>query len=99
MRVLVLHAFFAALLGCPERKAEPTLSPAPSEAPMDLDKPAQARVQLDLANARAGVLQRQQIEGSYPQSLDQLGIKFFHPEDLIYDATTGTVHSRTYPSL
>jgi hypothetical protein len=93
MRPLLPLAFAIGLCGCPEPKA----GPEPAEAPLNLDKPDQARIQLDLAAVRAEVLKRQQMSGSYPASIDELGLKLFHPEDLEYDASNGTVKSRTYP--
>ena len=98
MRYLTAVAVALALSGCPERKVASN-EPAPANAPLNLDKPEQARIELDLAAARNAIKQQQQIEGKTPASLDQLGVKLFHPDDLEYDASTGTVKSRTYPNL
>ena len=34
-----------------------------------------------------------------PESIDELKLKLYHPEDLVYDAKTGTVRSKSYPNL
>ena len=96
MRFLLSLAFACALAGCPEHKAAPR---TPEHAPMNLEKPERAHVELDLANARAAITKHQQIEGGNPKSLDQLGVRFFHPNDIVYDAATGSVGSKTYPEL
>ena len=92
-RLLLTCAVALALSGCPERK-QTTTTP-----PLNLDKPDQARIQLDLASARAEILKHQQMNGSYPPSLAALGVKLFHPNDISYDPSTGTVTSRTYPQF
>lgn len=35
----------------------------------------------------------------YPETLDELNLKLYHPEDLEYDPKTGQVHSKTFPKL
>ena len=93
MRLLLAFAVAVALSGCPERKV------APADPPLNLDKPVRARVELDLAAVRSAISKHQQIEGSNPASIDQLGVKLFHPNDLEYDPSTATVKSKTYPML
>jgi hypothetical protein len=81
-----------------EPKAPPVERTAPvSEAPLNLDKPDQARVELDLAQVRGAVRNAQQVNGVIPKSIDELGLKLFYPGDLEYDASTGAVKSKTYP--
>jgi hypothetical protein len=99
-RLLLTFAVALALSGCPERKQQTSTPEKPTpEKPLNLDKPDQARIQLDLATARAEILKYQQMNGSYPPSLAALGVKLFHPNDISYDPSTGTVTSRTYPQF
>lgn len=75
----------------------PRNEPVAPDAPLHLAKPDEAKVQLDLAAARAAIAQKQQLEGRAPGSLAELGVKLYFPGDLNYDPTTGKVSSRTYP--
>lgn len=34
-----------------------------------------------------------------PESLEELKLELYFPEDLVYDAKTGTVRSKTFPNL
>jgi hypothetical protein len=99
MRLLPAAVLTLALFGCPEKRQAPMAEAPKAEAPLNLDKPDQARIQLDLAAARAALLKHQQINGANPQTLAELGVKLFHPSDIIYDPATGTVNSRTYPQF
>ncbi len=103
MKLAVMLAMVAALAGCPSQKstpeAKPRTTPIAAGSPLDTDKPDRARVELDLAVARSAILQHRQIEGSNPKSLDETGVQLHFPDDIVYDAATGTVKSRTYPML
>ena len=90
-------------IGCPAKESTP---PPPVErttpianAPMNLEKPDRAKVELDLAAARDSINKWKQIEGSNPPSLNALELRYHYPSDLEYDPATGTVKSKTYPML
>jgi hypothetical protein len=91
----------ALVLGCPAKQSEPPPSAGPvsPNAPMDLEKPDQSRVALDLANVRAAIRVREQVEGAKPKSIAELGLTLSFEADLEYDPATGTVRSKTYPQL
>ncbi len=104
MKLLAPIMIAVALCGCPKMKEteappQPRTTPVAPNTPLDLDKPDQAKVAIDIASARDAIRKNQQIEGSNPQSLNQLGVRFFYPDDLVYDAASGTVTSKTYPNL
>jgi hypothetical protein len=76
----------------------PHRGPLPPTYPGDLAKPDQVRVQLDLAAVRAGIQEYRMLNDSKnPPSIGALGLRLSYPEDLTYDAISGTVKSRTYP--
>ncbi len=94
-----LLALSLGLLGC-KAKSKPAASGGPIDpaAPMQVDKPDRMRIQLDLANLRAALQKHKALEGgSYPGSLSALGVKVSFPDDIVYDASAGTVKSRAYP--
>jgi hypothetical protein len=97
---LLLAPPFAA--GCEKKAESPPAArtmPVDPDTPANLEKPDKARVTVDLASVRAAVKRSQQIEGVVPASLSAVGVGLSYPEDLVYDASTGEVSSKTYPSL
>lgn len=68
-------------------------------APLNLAKPDEVRIRLDLVQARSALRSHQMTSGGFPQTLSELGLKLSYPTDLTYDAASGTVRSRTYPAL
>jgi hypothetical protein len=99
MRILPIILVFAfAAAGCPERKVEPAAA-TKAEAPLNLDKPDQARIQLDLAAVRAAIQRLQQTGAPCPETIEELGVKLNYPSDLEYDPTTASVTSKTYPAF
>ena len=93
-------------LGCAERKKEPAKPPPKRTMPvrpgaaMNLDKPDRVRVQTDLIQARAAIQMHQQTsEGANPKSVEEIGVRFNFPKDIMYDSNSGEIKSKTYPSL
>ncbi len=62
--------------------------------------PDRTRVELDLAAVRRGIQLYKSEHGAWPASLSQVSIEggLSYPQDLSYDAATGSVRSQTYPS-
>lgn len=109
-RSLALVALFALGLGCgrastaTDAGAPPTptarTTPIAPGAPLDTARIDEAKVRLDLAQARTAIRMYQQThDGASPPSLDGLGLALSFPGELRYDAATGTVQSRTYPAF
>lgn len=92
---------FTACKKDPAPPAEPAArtQPVGPSQPMNLEMPDRARVELDLANARAAIRTMSQLNGTNPRSLSEMNVKFTYPADLEYDAGAGTVKSKTYPML
>lgn len=101
MKRLVLLCLLA-LLAC-KKEAPPPIpartTPMAPNQPMGIDKPDRARVEIDLANARAAVRTIYGINNAFPKSISELNVRFSYPTDLDYDPASGMVHSKTYPSL
>lgn len=101
----LLFLAFISLAGCKKDAAPPAepevarTRPVGAEQPMNLEMPDRARVELDLANARAAVRTMSQLNGANPRSLSEMNVKLSYPADLEYDAASGTVKSKTYPML
>lgn len=109
-RSTALAALFVLGLGCQRAPAatDAGASPAPVRrsapiepgAPLDTARIDEAKVRLDLAQARTAIRMYQQThDGASPPSLDGLGLALSFPGELRYDAATGTVQSRTYPAF
>jgi hypothetical protein len=83
----------------PERRDHP-LAQDGSAARAITSQPDQARVRVDLAAVR-GALQTWKAEhNAWPGSISELGLTALnYPDDLTYDASTGTVTSQTYPAF
>jgi hypothetical protein len=111
--VLFVLASFSAL-GCPGKKAAEKAAATPQPAqnapsapiaphapgtPLELNRPDEARVRLDLTAARDAIRKQHEINGTYPASLSELDIKLSFPDDLTYDVRTGEVRSRSYPAF
>jgi len=79
----------------PDARTEPI---APG-APLNLDKVDRAKVAIDVATARGAVKLHHAEHGRYPASLAELRPVLYFPKDLIYDAATGEVRSKTHPDL
>lgn len=97
---IVTVLLIAGVVACSKSSDPPTpprTTPVAPNAPLNLSKPDEARVQLDLAAVRAAVERAKQIDGKTPASLDEMGVKLNYPADLTYDAATGAVQSKTYP--
>jgi hypothetical protein len=72
--------------------------PIDPRAPMQLAKPDEARVQIDLASSRAAIREYQQLnDGKNPPDLAALNLRLSFPMDIVYDSASATVKSRTYP--
>lgn len=102
LRLLILAGLLAPLIACkkPEAPATPPSPrsvPAAADAPLQLSKPDEVRVRLDLDAARSAIRIHQQEHGAFPASLDVLSLKLNFPADLTYDAASGSVTSATYP--
>jgi hypothetical protein len=111
MRVLVFAALIA--LGACKPKEEPKpqpivpkigddsiprKQPVDPNAPMHLNAPDLARVQLDLIAARAAIREYKMLNAEKnPPDLAALQLKLSFPADLTYDSNSGMVKSRTYP--
>jgi hypothetical protein len=98
----------ASLLACSERATAPDPAP-PRTRPLAQDgsaaravtsAPDRVRVQLDLAAVRAAVQAYHAERAAWPGTLGELGVEgISYPADLAYDPASGTVTSRTYPTL
>lgn len=107
MRFLAAALVLAAAVACSEKKTD-SAAPPPRDRPLAQDgtvaraytsAPDRARVQLDLAAARAAVSAWRGEHGSWPASLAELRLEGLgYPDDLRYDPASGTVRSETYPS-
>jgi hypothetical protein len=71
--------------------------PIGGDAPLELSKPDETRVKLDLVAIRAEVSRRKESGSPPPASVAELGIRLHFPADIDYDPRTGEVHSKTYP--
>jgi hypothetical protein len=106
MRRALATAIIALAVACSDRT--PQEPPRPRERPLADDgtaarayaaAPDRARIQLDLANARAALQAYKGEHGAFPASLADLKLEgISYPKDLSYDPATGTVRSETYPS-
>jgi hypothetical protein len=86
----------------------PAAPAAPREHPLAQDgttaraytsAPDRAKIQLDLANARAAIQAYRGEHGALPPDLGALRLEGVnYPKDLQYDPASGTVRSETYPS-
>lgn len=80
----------------PVQEAQETVREGTAKTLSQIDR---AKVLSDLTQVTAALSNyRLQHEG-YPNSLKELGLSLNHPEDLIYDAKTGQVRSKTFPDL
>lgn len=94
LSVLIL---LCCLLGCD--LAEDTQNTAQDGAVGAVKQIDKSKVLSDLTQV-TGELQTYHMQHEkYPDSLDELKLKLYHPEDLDYDPKTGQVHSKTYPKL
>lgn len=76
------------------------VTPVSADAPLDLNKPDMVKVQLDLAASRASIREYQMTnDNKNPPDLGSLHLRLSFPQDITYDAGSGTVKSRTYPAL
>jgi hypothetical protein len=53
----------------------------------------------DLTQTTAALQQYYVQENKYPETLADLKLELYHPEDLSYDAKTGKLRSKTFPDL
>lgn len=111
MRHVLAAAVVALGFGCTDRtpppgaqappRREQPLAPDGSTARAITSAPDRVSVQLDLATVRAALRAFREERAAWPRSLDELSFesRLSHPADLAYDPSSGTVTSRTYPSL
>lgn len=105
MRNALLAAPLLLSMACSE--ATPPEPAAPREHPLSQDgsaaraitsTPDRARIQVDLATVRAAVQTWRGERGTWPGSIEELGLAGLnYPADLTYDPATGRVASQTYP--
>lgn len=65
--------------------------------PLNLARPDEARVRVELYETREVVRMHRMEHGAPPPSLDALGLHLKFRSDLTYDPKTGVVKSRSYP--
>lgn len=53
----------------------------------------------DLTQTTAALQQYYVQENKYPETLGDLKLELYHPEDLAYDPKTGKLRSKTFPDL
>jgi hypothetical protein len=102
-------ALVAVLTACSGRTPPAEGPAAPRPQPLALDGsvarsvaslPDRARVQLDLHAVRAALRAYHAERGAWPAAVSELNVEALsYPADLAYEASTGTVTSRTYPTL
>lgn len=104
---VIVSALALGVTGCKRKIEEPPKEPPKDRtmpvkpgAAMHLDKPDQVRVQLDLVQARSSIQIYQQTHGGKsPPNLAETGVHFHFPKDIVYDANSGTIKSKTYPDM
>jgi hypothetical protein len=108
MRHALLCLALTVAWGCrdrtpPEPAAPRTqpLAPDGSLARALTSAPDRARVEVDLSTIRAALRVFRAEHGAWPGSIDELRLegRLSYPADLAYDAGSGTVTSKAYPSL
>ncbi len=92
--IMLCLLLFSVLVACEE--SQETVKDGVKTGVGQIDK---AKVFSDLTLV-TGTLQEYHLQNQKnPESLEELKLKLYHPEDLVYDAKTGTVRSKTYPNL
>ena len=61
--------------------------------------PNRSRAMSDLTQTTAALQEYYVMEGKFPDSLSDLKLELYHPDDLAYDPKTGKLRSKTYPEL
>ena len=74
-------------------------TPLGPDTPLNLARPDEARVKLDLSASREALRLYQQVNGKFPEGLQELDLRLNYPGDLDYSAPSGAVRSRTYPQF
>jgi hypothetical protein len=108
------HAFASTLLilalaaGCRDRAPPEEPGAGARERPLAQDgtiargltsTPDRVKVELDLATVRGALRIYRDEHNAWPASLEALGVAgLSYPADLAYDAASGAVTSRTYPT-
>lgn len=103
MRLLLALIVAIGLTAC--TKKEPPPKPTKREMPigpgahLNTDKPDKTRVGVDLATLTGAIKMYRAMNDRLPGSLGELDVKVHYPKDIVYDANTGKVRSRTFPDL
>lgn len=73
-------------------------APSDPSHPLNVSKPDEARVRVDLAGVRAAIREYRMLhDGRNPKSVAELDLNLSFPGDIVYDARTGRARSRSYP--
>lgn len=104
---LALALAAAALLAACSDRAPPPEPPRTRPLAQDgtaeravTSAPDRVKVQVDLSTVRAALRAWRAERGGWPATLGELRVEgLSYPADLEYDAASGTVTSRTYPTF
>lgn len=95
-RILIL-LLLTVLGACkPAEEARDITSEAARTAVGQIDR---SKVLSDLTSITAAMGGYYLQNNAYPAKLEDLKLKLYHPEDIIYDPKTGKVRSKTFPDL
>ena len=92
-----LAILLSGLSGCSLIKE--TRNDAQNAAGDTVGQVSRSQAMSDLTQTTAALQQYYVQENKYPETLEKLKLELYHPNDLSYDATTGTLRSKTFPDL
>jgi hypothetical protein len=99
MKFLLMSSCLFLLLFGACKPAEEAQDLVKKGAETALSQPDRARVLSDLTRVTAALTTWKLDHDRYPETVAELGLQLNYPADIIYDARTGKVRSKTFPNL
>lgn len=95
--LLLMIIFISGTSGCSLIKE--TRNDAQNAAGDTVGQVTRSQAMSDLTQTTAALQQYYVQENKYPETLSDLKLELYHPNDLAYDPKTGKLRSKTFPDL